>query len=62
METLQLFIIKFYGEIHFDCHEHNSPITLQNCTMEKKEERGQLPWYIQYNNMRTAWNNSKVNN
>ena len=56
------FILNFYGETHFDCHEHYSPITLENCTMEKKEERGQLPWYTQYNDMRTAWNNSKVNN
>ena len=30
--------------------------------MYKKEERGQIPWYTQYNDMRTAWNNSKVNN
>ena len=40
VETLQLFIIKFYGEIHFDCHEHYPPITLENCTMEKKRREG----------------------
>ena len=54
--------MNFYGETHFDCHEHYPPIALENCTMVKKEERGQLPWYTQYNDMRTPWNNSKVNN
>ena len=56
------YILNFYGETHFDCHEHYPAIALENCTMDKKEERGQIPWYTQYNDMRTAWNNSKVNN
>ena len=33
------FILNFYGETHFDCHKHYPPIALENCTMEKKEER-----------------------
>ena len=61
-EILQIFIMKFYGETHFDCHEHYPPITLENWTMQKKEERGQLLLYVQFNGMRTAWNNAKVNN